>query len=271
MPGAVIGVVLAGAAVWRHFKWDLSQQRDIVAAAVPLGQAIGRLGDWFNQELFGRPTDLPWGLEIDRENIPPEYQAEAARSDITFHPTFLYEALWNLGLMGVLLWVDSKRKLPTGHLFACYVLGYASGRIWIELLRIDEASKLLGVRVNVWVMSALWLGALAWLLLRRDRPSSDATDSEPAHLDEDSASDLEPASDSEPASDQDPGSDRESAAHVSSRTVRAVEPQSAETGPEVFDFEADLGEASDSPRQASPEQNSPKQASPEQSAPKPEQ
>ena len=164
IPGAIIGGVLAGAVLCRMRGWSLAEMLDIAAPALLAAQAIGRLGNWFNQELFGRPTDLPWGLEIDPTNRPPEYF-----SDTTFHPTFLYEALWMLALMGLLLWLDKLRKLPIGHLFALYVLGYASGRIWIEFLRVDPASELAGVRVNVWVMSALWLGAAAYMYIYREK------------------------------------------------------------------------------------------------------
>ena len=164
IPGAIIGGVLAGAVLCRMRDWSLAEMLDIAAPALLAAQAIGRLGNWFNQELFGRPTDLPWGLEIDPTNRPAEYY-----SDTTFHPTFLYEALWMLALMGALLWLDKLRKLPVGHLFALYVLGYASGRIWIEFLRVDPASELAGVRVNVWVMSALWLGAAAYMYIYRDK------------------------------------------------------------------------------------------------------
>ena len=164
IPGAIIGGVLAGAVLCRMRDWSLAEMLDIAAPALLAAQAIGRLGNWFNQELFGRPTDLPWGLEIDPTNRPAEYY-----SDTTFHPTFLYEALWMLALMGALLWLDKLRRLPVGHLFALYVLGYASGRIWIEFLRVDPASELAGVRVNVWVMSALWLGAAAYMYIYRDK------------------------------------------------------------------------------------------------------
>ena len=164
IPGAIIGGVLAGAVLCRMRGWSLAEMLDIAAPALLAAQAIGRLGNWFNQELFGRPTDLPWGLEIEPVNRPAEYF-----SDETFHPTFLYEALWMLALMGLLLWLDKLRKLPIGHLFALYVLGYASGRIWIEFLRVDPASELAGVRVNVWVMSALWLGAAAYMYIYRDK------------------------------------------------------------------------------------------------------
>ena len=164
IPGAIIGGVLAGAVLCRMRDWSLAEMLDIAAPALLAAQAVGRLGNWFNQELFGRPTDLPWGLEIDPTNRPAEYF-----SDTTFHPTFLYEALWMLALMGLLLWLDKLRKLPVGHLFALYVLGYASGRIWIEFLRVDPASELAGVRVNVWVMSALWLGAAAYMYIYREK------------------------------------------------------------------------------------------------------
>ena len=165
IPGAIIGGVLAGAVLCRMRGWSLAEMLDIAAPALLAAQAIGRLGNWFNQELYGRPTDLPWGLEIDQGNrFPVEYY-----NDETFHPTFLYEALWMLALMGLLLWLDKLRKLPIGHLFALYVLGYASGRIWIEFLRVDPASELAGVRVNVWVMSALWLGAAAYMYIYRDK------------------------------------------------------------------------------------------------------
>ena len=164
IPGAIIGGVLAAAVLCRMRGWSLAEMLDIAAPTLLAAQAIGRLGNWFNQELFGRPTDLPWGLEIDPTNRPAEYF-----SDTTFHPTFLYEALWMLALMGALLWLDKLRKLPVGHLFALYVLGYASGRIWIEFLRVDRASELAGVRVNVWVMSALWLGAAAYMYIYREK------------------------------------------------------------------------------------------------------
>lgn len=164
IPGAIIAGVLAAAVVCKMQGWSLAEMLDIAAPALLAAQAIGRLGNWFNQELFGRPTDLPWGLEIAPTNRPAEYF-----SDATFHPAFLYEALWMLALMGLLLWLDKLRKLPVGHLFALYVLGYASGRIWIEFLRVDPASELAGVRVNVWVMSALWLGAAAYMYIYREK------------------------------------------------------------------------------------------------------
>ena len=177
IPGAIIAGVIAAAVLCKMQGWSLAQILDIAAPTLLAAQAIGRLGNWFNQELFGRPTDLPWGLEIDQVNRPADYF-----TDTTFHPTFLYEALWMLALMGLLLWLDKLRKLPVGHLFALYVLGYASGRIWIEFLRVDPAYELAGVRVNVWVMSALWLGAVAYMYIYKDKatwrpaPSTEAAE-----------------------------------------------------------------------------------------------
>jgi len=140
--GAVGAVILA-----KRAKYPLPPLFDAAAPALPLAQAIGRLGNWFNQELFGRPTDVPWALEIDPANRPREYVESN-----TFHPTFAYEALWNIGLMFFLLWLNRKRKLRTGRLFYVYMGGYAIGRLWIELMRSDFAYKVLGVRVNIWTM-----------------------------------------------------------------------------------------------------------------------
>ena len=109
--------------------------------------------------MFGRPSDLPWALEIDPANRPARYADEP-----TFHPTFLYEGLWNLGLCGLLIWLDRRGLVRKGRLFAVYILGYGVGRFWVEALRSDEASLLLGVRVNLWVSGLLVLGGLAWLL-----------------------------------------------------------------------------------------------------------
>jgi prolipoprotein diacylglyceryl transferase len=159
IPGGMLAGVLVGVWAARRRGMPLPDALDAAAPALPLAQAIGRLGNWFNQEVFGKPTDLPWGLEIDVENRPLGYiQYE------TFHPTFLYELLWNLALCGFLLWIDSKRVIRRGYLIAVYVLGYATGRLWIELLRIDRASEILGVRVNVWTSIIAILVSLAVLL-----------------------------------------------------------------------------------------------------------
>lgn len=171
IPGAVAA---AAAVMWVYARQKgipLSDIADSVAPALPLGQAIGRWGNWFNQELYGRPTDLPWALEIDPENRRPQYP-----NDETFHPTFLYECIWNLALVGALLWVGKRFTLKPGRLFGLYVLGYSLGRLWIEFIRVDYASELAGVRVNIWVMLALILASAAYLLYDRGGDAEDDAD-----------------------------------------------------------------------------------------------
>lgn len=177
IPGGLLAGVFAG--VWQGRKRGISPGRLLTCAApaVPLAQAIGRWGNWFNQELFGKPTDLPWGLEIDDAHTPAGYA-----SDTTFHPTFLYESLWNLGLVAVLLWIDRRFRLGPGRLFAVYVMGYGIGRYWIEGLRIDavQLSDVAGLRWNQWVALAAIVGGALYLVATRGRrwPEPVATDDE---------------------------------------------------------------------------------------------
>jgi prolipoprotein diacylglyceryl transferase len=134
---------------------------DALAPGILLGQAIGRFGNWFNQELFGGPTDLPWGLEIDAAHRPEGYEQYA-----TFHPTFLYESIWNLAGFFVLIWADRKFRLGGGRVVALYVAVYTLGRFWIEGLRIDTAHEFLGLRLNQWtslVLFALAVALFVWL------------------------------------------------------------------------------------------------------------
>jgi len=161
IPGGIAGGFLAAYVMLRRRGLSRTAFADAVAPGVVLAQAVGRLGNWFNQELFGRPTTLPWGLEIDPDNPDAVAGAEA------YHPTFLYELLWNVGVAGVLIWADRRYKLGGGRVFALYVGLYALGRLWIESLRIDEANGLLGLRVNHYVMAVLLIGALVYLRLRR--------------------------------------------------------------------------------------------------------
>jgi prolipoprotein diacylglyceryl transferase len=157
--GAVAGGFLGGAIACRRRGIPLSHFADAVAPAIVLAQAIGRWGNWVNQELFGRPTDVPWAVQIDPENRPAGFEEYA-----TFHPTFLYESLWNLGVFAVLLWADRRWRLGHGRVFALYVMLYTVGRLWIELLRIDTASIVLGLRVNVWTSVLVFAGALAYFV-----------------------------------------------------------------------------------------------------------
>jgi prolipoprotein diacylglyceryl transferase len=166
IPGGLLAGVVAGVWVARRRGLPVARLLDTVAPAIPVAQAIGRLGNWFNQELYGRPTDLPWGLEIDASHRPDRFMDVA-----TFHPTFLYEALWNLTLAAVLVVLGQRwTRRRDGQLFAVYVAGYALGRLWVEALRVDPATELAGVRVNLWVSGAALVAAIAVLVLRR-RPA----------------------------------------------------------------------------------------------------
>ena len=144
--GAWIGARRAGVS-FSELAWAL-------APAIPLAQAIGRWGNWFNQELFGRPTDLPWGLRIDPEHRPVGYEAQT-----TFHPTFLYESVWNLGVAALVIWVGRRFRMTGGQLFAVYVMSYTAGRVWIEYLRIDTVNHVVGLRLNVWTSIAVFVAA----------------------------------------------------------------------------------------------------------------
>lgn len=131
---------------------------DAVAPGIAVAQAIGRLGNYFNQELYGRPTSLPWALHITHPSQgPPGY----------YHPTFLYELLWDLGVAAFLLWADRRWRPGQGRLFALYVAAYTVGRAWIEALRIDHANHILGLRLNDWTALLVFLGAVTYLVLRR--------------------------------------------------------------------------------------------------------
>ncbi|MDC0359201.1 prolipoprotein diacylglyceryl transferase [Acidimicrobiales bacterium] len=165
IPGGVIAGVLTATWLMRRNSWQRGSMLDAIIPALPLAQAIGRWGNWFNQELFGGPSGLPWAVEIDAR-----YAAAAGHSDIeTFHPTFLYESLWNFGLVFFLIWVDRTQKIKRGGLFAVYVVGYLVARLWLETVRVDHASEIAGVRINIW-MSVIGIGlAGGWLLLRGRR------------------------------------------------------------------------------------------------------
>ena len=170
IPGGLLAGVLTGVVLARRRGLPAAQLLDVVAPAIPIAQAIGRLGNWFNQELFGRPTGLPWGLRIDAEHRPDGYERFA-----TFHPTFLYEALWNLALAYLLVRFERTRPAGRpGRLFALYVGGYGLGRLWVEALRIDDATRILGVRVNIWVSLLAVAAAAAALVLLRRPPAHDA-------------------------------------------------------------------------------------------------
>jgi prolipoprotein diacylglyceryl transferase len=145
---------------------------DALAPGLLVAQAIGRLGNWFNNELYGGPTDLPWALTI--------YEWADGRAVLGadgqplvlgyFHPTFLYEILWNLAAAVLVIWADRRFRLGHGRVFALYVASYCAGRVWIELMRTDPAETLFGVRINVFTSIVLGLLAVAYLVWQRGRP-----------------------------------------------------------------------------------------------------
>jgi prolipoprotein diacylglyceryl transferase len=221
IPGAIAGGAIGALLFIRNRDLPKNLTTDAIVPGIPLAQAIGRWGNWWNQELYGSATDLPWGLEIDRAHWPrtvvdgrsvidqsllPE-GVDAADTSIniaTFHPTFLYESLWNLGIVAVLLWIDRRGLLKTGKLVWVYTGLYAIGRLWIEAIRIDPATEILGLRVNLWLMGLILL--VSGYMLRNARADKNAVDA--AVLDEvagddDNAEDMpDDADDAAAASDE---------------------------------------------------------------------
>jgi len=164
--GAVAGGALGAYLVARRRGIRFPALLDALAPAVLVAQAIGRLGNWFNSELFGRPTTLPWGLEI-----APQYRPAGYASATTFHPTFLYELVWNLLVAAVLVVLDRRFRLGHGKVFALYVALYSAGRFWIEALRVDTVNEIGGFRLNNYTAAiafAVAVAVLVWLV--RNRP-----------------------------------------------------------------------------------------------------
>ncbi|MGC0341516.1 prolipoprotein diacylglyceryl transferase [Streptomyces sp. SLBN-8D4] len=159
---------------------------DALAPGIALAQAIGRWGNWFNQELYGKPTDLPWALHItsSTDGRVPGY----------YHPTFLYESLWCIGVALLVIWADRRFTLGHGRAFALYVAAYCTGRGWIEYMRIDDAHHILGLRLNVWTAIIVFLLAVTYLVVSaKKRPGREETVEPGATDDEtDSGGDTEP-------------------------------------------------------------------------------
>ncbi len=165
IPGGMLLGIIVGAVMIRREGMPIGMALWAVAPALPVAQAIGRWGNWFNQELFGRPTTLPWGLEVD----PVKALVAGYQPDTLFHPTFLYESLWNLGLAALLIVIGRRWKMERfpERLLAVYVLGYGIGRLWIEGLRIDPSKESGGLRLNQWMAIVLIVGGIAYLVVRR--------------------------------------------------------------------------------------------------------
>jgi prolipoprotein diacylglyceryl transferase len=163
-------VALGGVGAWigaRRRGILLPPFADAIAPGIILAQAVGRLGNWFNNELYGGPTSLPWGLTVHEwDSVTGRAVTDVYGDPVvlgTFHPTFLYELLWNLGVFAVLLWADRRFRMGHGRVFAAYVALYTVGRFWIEMVRIDPANTVLGVRLNVWTSAFVFLGAVGYL------------------------------------------------------------------------------------------------------------
>ncbi|MDT0201293.1 prolipoprotein diacylglyceryl transferase [Nocardioides sp. AE5] len=203
------GIAMGALGAWigaRQMGLRFTPVMDALAPGLILAQAIGRWGNYFNQELFGRPTDLPWGLEIDVAHRPVGYVDQA-----TFHPTFLYECLWNLAIFALLIWADRRFRLGHGKVMALYIAGYTAGRGWIEYIRVDsvQMDDVAGLRLNVWVSIALFALAMAWFAwLVKNRPgreesvlrapeSAAASDAELADADTDTDTDTDVDADAE--------------------------------------------------------------------------
>jgi prolipoprotein diacylglyceryl transferase len=198
-------IALGGVGAWiacRRRGIPLPAFADAVAPGLLVAQAIGRLGNWFNNELYGGLTDLPWALTI--------YEWSGGRAVVdsagdpvvlgTFHPTFLYELLWNLAAAAFVVWADRRFRLGHGRAFALYVMSYCAGRLWIELMRSDPAETFFGVRLNVFTSVVVGLLALAYFVWQRGKPreviergqATVAHDAEPSAVREDHHRQAEP-------------------------------------------------------------------------------
>jgi prolipoprotein diacylglyceryl transferase len=169
-------VALGALGAWigcRRRGIDFLEFGDALAPGLVLAQAIGRWGNYFNQELYGGPTTLPWALRIDPAHRPADSPDVAL-----YHPTFLYESLWNVAVAVLLLWVDRRFTVPRGKLFALYVAAYTLGRGAIEGLRIDHANHFLGLRLNEWTSAIVFLAAVGVLLWPRRRTVAEDHDAE---------------------------------------------------------------------------------------------
>jgi prolipoprotein diacylglyceryl transferase len=157
--GGIFLGALAGSIVVRRAGYSVAAFLDAAAPGLLLAQAIGRIGNWWNQELYGKPTTLPWGLKIDAAHRPLNYLDRA-----TFHPTFLYELIWDLLGVAVLLYVSRRFTIRAPGLFALYIAWYCFGRFFEELLRIDPAHHILGLRLNAWVSIILFVASVAYFI-----------------------------------------------------------------------------------------------------------
>jgi prolipoprotein diacylglyceryl transferase len=230
-------VALGGVGAWiacRRRDIPLPAFGDAIAPGIVLAQAIGRLGNYFNQELFGRETTLPWGLEIFYRRDPAGFVdvhsldgVSTGQLAMVVQPTFLYELLWDLAIFVILIFLDRRFTLGHGRLFATYVAGYCIGRFWVELLRDDTATHIAGIRINSFTSTFVLIGAVVYLILAPKGRE------DPATLSGSAAELLEP--DSIDAADVADGADDAAPVAASAETPDAV---AAETAAEPADAAA---------------------------------
>ncbi|MFI7676817.1 prolipoprotein diacylglyceryl transferase [Actinophytocola sp. NPDC049390] len=247
--GALIGCRVKGV--------PLPAYADAIAPGIVVAQAIGRVGNYFNQELYGGPTDLPWGLELyrrvnevgDDDNLNGVAINHIPILGSPVHPTFLYELIWNLLVAGLVVWADRKFRLGHGRAFALYVMGYTLGRTWIELMRTDEATLVFGVRVNVWVSMLVFAGAALYFLMARSRGEREdpsllrGKDAPPVDEPGDEAEadqEAKPDADAEPEKASDSDAESDTAADEKADTEKADTDEKAGT-----DRKADASSKSD--------------------------
>jgi prolipoprotein diacylglyceryl transferase len=213
--GLTLGIAVGVLVAWRQ-GLPVGAALDAAIPGIPLAQAFGRWGNYFNQELFGTPTKLPWALEVE-----PQYRPDRYAGFETFHPTFLYESLYNLLIVAVLIWIGRTRRLRAGSLVLCYAILYATGRFLLELLRTDTTYRLAGLSRNAWV-SILVVVVAATVLVLRERRGRDQPVEEPAAADA--------AVEGEPAAEGDAADEAEGEATAASETP-AAEPAVGEAEP----------------------------------------
>ncbi|WP_432829246.1 prolipoprotein diacylglyceryl transferase [Dactylosporangium sp. CA-092794] len=198
--GGVAAGALGAYIACRRIGLPFGMAADALAVGLPVAQAIGRWGNWFNNELYGKATTLPWGLKVYNWDTEHGRALEAAGQPIVlgvFHPTFLYESLWCIGVAVAVWLLDRRYKFGRGRAFALYVMLYTVGRFWVELLRVDDAHHVLGMRLNNWTSIVVFLGALVYFLRVRGAQQHVTVDDD-GHIQPVVASDGSPA-EAEPA------------------------------------------------------------------------